>query len=115
MEVDTAGDGFFATFESPSEGIQCAVAIREAVRSIGLEIRQGLHIGECELIAGLVGGISVVVAARTREASKPGEILVTRTVRDVVAGGPVRFTARGSRVLKGVPGQWRLFAVEAGG
>lgn len=113
VEVDTAGDGFFATFDAPSDAIRCAVAVREVIRTLGFEIRQGIHVGECELIAGKVGGISVVVAARAREASKPGEILVTGTLRDVVAGSPVRSSERGTRVLKGVPGRWRLHAVEA--
>jgi class 3 adenylate cyclase len=115
VEVDTAGDGFFATFEAPSDAILCSLAVRDAVRSIGLEVRQGIHVGECQLVAGKVGGISVVVAARTRELSRPGEILVTGTLREVVAGQPLRFSDRGSKILKGVPGRWRMYAVETGG
>ena len=113
VEVDTAGDGFFATFESPSSALECALGIREDVRNIGLVVRQGIHVGECELIAGKVGGIAVVVGARTREAAGPGEILATQTVRDLTVGGAVEFGARGARVLKGIPGRWHLYGVEA--
>jgi class 3 adenylate cyclase len=113
VEVDTAGDGFFATFDSPSGALECAVGIREDLRSIGIEVRQGLHVGECELIAGKVGGIAVVVGARTRGAADPGEILATQTVRDLTVGGSFDFRARGTRVLKGIPGRWHLYGVEA--
>jgi class 3 adenylate cyclase len=112
VEVDTAGDGFFVTFDSPSAAVRSAIAIRGAVRELGLELRQGIHVGECELIAGKVGGVAVVVAARTREASAPGSILVTQTVRDTVAGGGFAFVPSGTRHLKGIPGRWRLFAVD---
>jgi class 3 adenylate cyclase len=113
VEVDTAGDGFFATFDSPSSALECAVGIREDLRSIGVEVREGLHVGECELVAGKVGGIAVVVGARTREAADPGEILATQTVRDLTVGGSFEFRARGTRVLKGIPGRWHLYGVEA--
>jgi class 3 adenylate cyclase len=113
VEVDTAGDGFFATFDSPSNALECAVAIREDLLSIGVEIREGLHVGECELIAGKVGGIAVVVGARTREAAVPGEILATQTVRDLTVGGLFEFRARGTHVLKGIPGRWHLYRVDA--
>jgi len=113
VEVDTAGDGFFATFDSPSSALECAVGIRGDLHGIGVEVREGLHVGECELIAGKVGGIAVVVGARSREAAVPGEILATQTVRDLTVGGLFEFRARGTRVLKGIPGRWRLYAVEA--
>lgn len=113
VEVDTAGDGFFATFDSPSGALECALAIRDDLRNIGLEVREGIHVGECELIAGKVGGIAVVVGARTREAAGPGEIFATQTVRDLTVGGAFEFGARGRRVLKGIPGRWHLYRVEA--
>jgi len=113
VEVDNAGDGFFATFDSPSQAIECARAIRDEVRDIGLQIREGIHVGECALIGGKVGGIAVVVAARTREIAEPGEILVTQTVCDLVAGGSFQFRSRGARILKGIPGRWRLYGVES--
>lgn len=114
IEVDTAGDGFFATFDSPSRAIECAIAIRDELQAMDLEVREGIHVGECEIIAGKVGGIAVVVGARTREAAEPGEILTTQTVRDIVAGGDFAFDARGVRSLKGIPGRWRLYRVETG-
>jgi class 3 adenylate cyclase len=112
IEIDTAGDGFFATFDSPSRAIECAIAIRDEIHAMGPEVREGIHVGECEIIAGKVGGIAVVVCARTREAAEPGEILTTQTVRDIAAGGDVSFHARGVRTLKGIPGRWRLYRVE---
>jgi class 3 adenylate cyclase len=114
IEIDTAGDGFFATFDSPSRAIGCALTIRDEIHAMGLEVREGIHVGECEIIAGKVGGIAVVVGARTREAAEPGEVLTTQTVRDIVAGGDFSFSARGVRSLKGIPGRWRLYTVEAG-
>ena len=113
VEVDTAGDGFFATFDSPSSALECAIGIRTAVRNVGLAVREGIHVGECELIAGKVGGIAVVIGARTREAARPGEILATQTVRDLTIGGAFEFAARGSRTLKGIPGRWHLYGIEA--
>ncbi|HYY55230.1 MAG TPA: adenylate/guanylate cyclase domain-containing protein [Candidatus Dormibacteraeota bacterium] len=109
-EWDTAGDGFFATFDGPARGIGCAVAIRDAVRRLGIEVRAGLHTGECERIAGKLGGIGVVIAARVKERAAAGEILVTSTVRDLVSGSGLRFEDRGPHVLKGVPGEWNLYA-----
>jgi class 3 adenylate cyclase len=114
IEIDTAGHGFFAKFDSPSMAIECAIAIRDEIRAMGLEVREGIHVGECEIIAGKVGGIAVVVGARTREAAEPGEVLTTQTVRDIVAGGSFSFDARGVRSLKGIPGRWRLYRVDAG-
>jgi class 3 adenylate cyclase len=111
-ELDTAGDGFFAVFDGPARAIRCASAITAAVRELGLEIRAGLHTGECELMNGKVGGIAVHIGARVAKEAEPGEVLVSSTVRDLVAGSGLRFRERGSAELKGVPGEWRLYAVE---
>jgi class 3 adenylate cyclase len=110
-EIDVAGDGLFATFDGPARAIRCACAIREAVREIGLEVRAGLHTGECETVGPKVSGIAVHTGARVAAISRPGEVLVTSTVRDLVAGSGVRFEDRGMHPLKGVPGDWHLFAV----
>jgi class 3 adenylate cyclase len=111
-EVDTAGDGFFATFDGPARGVRCALAIRDTVRPLGLEIRAGLHTGECERIGSKVGGIAVHIGARIAAAAAEGEVLASSTVKDLVAGSGLQFVARGARVLKGVPGAWQLFAAE---
>jgi class 3 adenylate cyclase len=110
-EFDTAGDGFFATFDGPIRAIRCAVAVRAAVRDLGLEIRAGLHTGECELIGEKPGGIAVNIGARVAENAQPGEVLVSQTVKDLVAGAGIAFDDRGVASLKGVPGEWRLYAV----
>ena len=110
-EVDTAGDGFFAAFDGPARAIRCASAISESVRSLGLEVRAGLHTGECELVDGKVGGIAVAIGARVAAQAGAGEVLVSSTVKDLVAGSGIAFEDRGSAELKGVPGEWRLFAV----
>jgi pimeloyl-ACP methyl ester carboxylesterase len=110
VEEDTAGDGFFATFDAPARGVRCALAIRDRVRELGLEIRAGVHTGECEVIAGKTGGIAVIVGARVREQAAPGEVLVTSTVRDLTSGAGLAFEDRGLRQLKGVPRDWQLFA-----
>ena len=110
-EFDTAGDGFFATFDGPIRAIRCAVAVRAAVRDLGLEIRAGLHTGECELIGEKPGGIAVNIGARVAENAQPGEVLVSQTVKDLVAGAEIAFDDRGVASLKGVPGEWRLYAV----
>jgi class 3 adenylate cyclase len=113
-EVDTAGDGFFATFDGPARAIRCACAIRDSVRGLGLEIRAGLHTGECELTAdGKAGGIAVHTGARVPGAARPGEVLVSRTVKDLVAGSGIEFEDRGEHDLKGV-GTWRLYSVVDG-
>ena len=112
-EVDTAGDGLFAVFDGPARGIRCACAIRDAVRSLGLEVRAGLHTGECEIAGPKVSGIAVHTGARIAAAAHPQEILTSGTVKDLVAGSGIQFDDRGSHVLKGVPGDWRLFAVSA--
>jgi class 3 adenylate cyclase len=113
-ELDTAGDGFFAAFDGPGRAIECACAIREALRALSLEIRAGLHTGECERVDGKLGGIAVPTGARIAALAEPGEILVSSTVKDLVAGSPVTFEERGTHALKGVPGEWRLYAVGNG-
>jgi class 3 adenylate cyclase len=109
-EVDTAGDGFLATFDGPARAIQCARAIMEGVGELGLEVRAGLHTGECERAGDRVRGIAVHIGARVASLARPGEVLVSSTVKDLVAGSGIRFEERGERELKGVPGRWRLFA-----
>lgn len=109
-EVDTAGDGFFATFEGPARAIHCAAAILDAVKELGLEIRVGLHTGECELIGDKVGGIAVHIAARVAGLAGPSEILVSSTVKDLVAGSALRFEDRGVHALKGLADEWHLYA-----
>ena len=111
VEVDTAGDGFFATFDGPARAIRCARAIVEAVRALGIEVRAGLHTGECETIDGKVGGIAVNIGARVGAAASPSEVLVSQTVKDLVVGSGAEFEERGERELKGIPGTWRLYAV----
>jgi pimeloyl-ACP methyl ester carboxylesterase len=109
-EVDTAGDGFLATFDGPARAIRCACAVRDAVRSLRLEIRAGLHTGECELMGDKVGGIAVHTGARVASAAGPGEVLVSSTVRDLVAGSGIQFEDRGEHELRGL-GSWRLYSV----
>ena len=111
-EVKTTGDGFVATFDGPARAIRCATAIRDAVRSLGLEVRAGLHTGEVEMRDHDISGIAVHLAARVAAAAGAGEVLVSRTVVDLVAGSGLTFAARGGHALKGVPGEWELFAVE---
>ena len=114
-EVDTAGDGFFAAFDGPARAIRCAEAIRERVRPLGIEIRAGLHTGECEVIGHKVGGIAVHIGARVASLARAGEVLVSGTVKDLVAGSGLQFQDRGTHALKGVPGDWRLYAVTQSG
>jgi len=109
-EVDTAGDGFFATFDGPARAVKCAQAIADGVRAIGLEIRAGVHTGEIELAGKDVQGIAVHIGARIASMARPGEVLVSSTVKDLVAGSGIIFEDRGERELKGVPGTWRIFA-----
>src|SRR5215475_1438385 len=113
-EVDTAGDGFLATFDGPARAIRCARAIIERVRALGLEVRIGLHAGECEVIAGKMGGVAVHIGARVAALAQPGEVLATSTVKDLVVGSGFRFSDRGVTTFKGVPDQWRLFAIDRG-
>jgi class 3 adenylate cyclase/pimeloyl-ACP methyl ester carboxylesterase len=109
-ERDTAGDGFFATFDGPARAIRCAQAIVQSVRELGLEVRAGVHTGECELHDGKVAGLAVAIGARVASAADAGEVLVSQTVKDLVAGTGLLLEDRGERELKGVPGRWRLYA-----
>ena len=109
-EIDTAGDGFFASFDGPARAIRCARAVRDAVAELGIEIRAGLHAGECELIDGKVGGVAVHIGSRVAAEAAPNEILVSGTVKDLVAGSGIQFEDRGFHTLKSV-GEWHLFAV----
>jgi class 3 adenylate cyclase len=114
-EVRIAGDGFLATFDGPARGIRCACAIRDAVLPLGLEVRAGLHTGEIELAETGVEGIAVHIGARIADLAGPGEVLASSTVKDLVAGSGIEFADRGTHVLKGVPGEWRVQAVTAVG
>ena len=113
-EVDTAGDGFFATFDGPARGIRCACAIRDAVTDLGITIRAGLHTGECEVVGDKVLGIAVHLGARVAARAEANEVLVSTTVKDLVAGSGLGFVDRGAHALKGIPGEWRLFAASEG-
>jgi class 3 adenylate cyclase/pimeloyl-ACP methyl ester carboxylesterase len=110
-EVDTAGDGFFASFDGPARAITSASAIVESMPELRLEVRAGLHTGECELIDGKVAGIAVHTGARVASNAEPGEVLVSSTVKDLVAGSGIAFQDRGLHELKGIPGEWHLYAV----
>jgi class 3 adenylate cyclase len=110
-EIDTTGDGFLASFDGPARAIRCAAAAGASVRDLGLDIRAGLHTGECEVVDGKLGGIAVHIGARVAALANPGEVLVSSTVRDLVAGSGIDFRDRGTAQLKGVEGDWRLYAV----
>jgi len=110
-EIDTAGDGFLASFDGPARAIRCATAIVEGVRRIGLEVRAGLHCGECEVLGDKLSGIAVHVGARVAARAQPGEVLVSSTVKDLVAGAGIAFESLGAHALKGVPGEWALYRV----
>jgi len=110
-EVDSAGDGFLATFDGPARAIRCAAAIVDGVRELGVTVRAGLHTGECEIADGKVAGIAVHTGARVAAQAHANEVLVSSTVKDLVAGSGIAFIERGSHELKGIPGEWRLFAV----
>jgi class 3 adenylate cyclase len=110
-EKDTAGDGFFATFDGPVRAIRCAQEIVRGVRELGLDVRAGVHTGECELHEGKVAGVAVVIGSRVASLAAGGEVLVSQTVKDLVAGAGLSFADRGAEQLKGVPGEWRLYAV----
>jgi pimeloyl-ACP methyl ester carboxylesterase/class 3 adenylate cyclase len=114
-EVKTLGDGFLAAFDGPARAVRCAEAIAGAVRPLGLEVRAGLHTGECEVMGDDLGGLAVHIAARVAAQAGPGEVLVSSTVKDLVAGSGLRFEDRGARALKGIPDEWRLFAVAGAG
>jgi class 3 adenylate cyclase len=111
-EIKTTGDGVLATFDGPARGVRCACAIADEIRPLGIEVRAGLHTGECEMIGDDVGGIAVHIGARVAALAGAGEVLVSGTVKDLVAGSGLRFGDRGNHLLKGVPGDWRIFAVE---
>ena len=111
-EIDTAGDGFLASFDGPARAIRCACAIVESVHDLGVSIRAGLHTGECEVTDGKIAGIAVHTGARVAALAAADEVLVSSTVRDLVAGSGIRFDEKGAHELKGIPGQWRLFAVQ---
>jgi pimeloyl-ACP methyl ester carboxylesterase len=112
-ELDTAGDGFFASFDGPARAIRCASAITASVRELHIQVRAGLHTGECEIIDDKIGGIAVHIGARVAARARPGEVLVSSTVKDLVAGSGIAFRDRGLVELKGIPGEWRLYAVDS--
>jgi class 3 adenylate cyclase len=110
-EVNTSGDGFLAMFDGPQRAIRCAMSIRDTVQSLGIEVRAGLHTGECEVRGDDIGGIAVHIGARVSALAGPNDVLVSSTLRDLVIGSGLEFDERGAYDLKGVPGEWRLFAV----
>jgi class 3 adenylate cyclase len=110
-ELDTAGDGFFASFDGPARAIRCARAITESVRELGIEVRAGLHTGECERMNGKVGGIAVHIGARVAAEAGPGDVVVSSTVKDLVAGSGIEFEDRGEHELKGISEAWHLYTV----
>ena len=110
-EIDTAGDGFFAAFDGPARAIRCASAVVDGVRELGIDVRAGLHTGECEVVDGKVAGIAVHTGARVAANAQGGEVVVSSTVKDLVAGSGIDFQDRGVQELKGIPGEWRLFTV----
>jgi class 3 adenylate cyclase/pimeloyl-ACP methyl ester carboxylesterase len=110
-EVNTSGDGFLAMFDGPQRAIRCAMAIRDAVQALGIEVRAGLHTGECEVRGDDIGGIAVHIGARVSALAGPNDVLVSSTLRDLVIGSGLKFEDRGAHHLKGVPGEWRVFAV----
>jgi class 3 adenylate cyclase len=112
-EVSTSGDGFLATFDGPQRAIRCAMAIRDTVQALGIEVRAGLHTGECEVRGDDIGGIAVHIGARVSALAGPSDVLVSSTLRDLVIGSGLEFEDRGAHGLKGVPGEWNLFAVVA--
>jgi class 3 adenylate cyclase/pimeloyl-ACP methyl ester carboxylesterase len=111
-EVKTTGDGFLAVFDGPARGVRCACAIADEIRPLGIEVRAGLHTGECEIMGDDYGGLAVHIGARVAALAGPGEVLVSSTVKDLVAGSGLHFNDYGSRSLKGVPDEWRIFAVD---
>ena len=113
-EVDTAGDGFFATFDGPVRALRCARAIVDSVSNLGIEVRAGLHIGECEIIDNKVGGLAVNIGSRIGALAGPSEIWASQTVRDLVIGSGFHFEDKGTHQLKGIPGEWRLLALARG-
>jgi pimeloyl-ACP methyl ester carboxylesterase/class 3 adenylate cyclase len=112
-EIDTAGDGFFASFDGPARAIRCAKAVTAALGELGFSVRAGLHTGECEVAEGKLGGIAVHIGARIAARAKAGEVLVSSTVKDLVAGSGLSFVDQGAQELRGIPGQWRLYAAQS--
>jgi pimeloyl-ACP methyl ester carboxylesterase len=110
VEIDTSGDGFFATFDGPARAVRCACALRDAFAPLGIAIRSGLHTGECELLGGKISGIAVHTGARICSTASAGEVLVSNTVKELVAGSALDFTERGMHAMKGIPNEWRLYA-----
>ncbi len=111
-EIKTTGDGILATFDGPARGVRCACAIADEIRPLGIEVRAGLHTGECEIMNNDVGGIAVHIGARVAALAGASEVLVSSTVKDLVAGSGLRFADCGNQSLKGVPGEWHIYAVE---
>ncbi|MDQ1552327.1 MAG: hypothetical protein QOD50_1749 [Actinomycetota bacterium] len=110
-EVNTSGDGFLAMFDGPQRAIRCAMSIRDGVQALGIQVRAGLHTGECEVRGDDIGGIAVHIGARVSAMARPNDVLVSSTLRDLVIGSGLEFEPRGAHQLKGVPGEWNLFAV----
>jgi class 3 adenylate cyclase len=111
QEISTSGDGFFATFDGPARAVRCAVAIRDRLRESGLEVRAGVHTGECERMGDNIGGLAVHIGSRIAGLAGAGEVLASSTVKDLVAGSGIVFEDRGTHPLKGIPGEWRVFRV----
>src|SRR5208282_5507187 len=111
-EVKTTGDGILATFDGPARGVRCACSIAQEIKPLGIDVRAGLHTGECEMMGEDVGGIAVHIGARVASLAGAGEVLVSSTVKDLVAGSGLRFSDRGNQTLKGVPGEWHVYAVD---
>jgi class 3 adenylate cyclase len=112
QEINTTGDGFLATFDGPARAIECALAIRDAARQLGIEVRSGLHTGEVEVRGDDVAGLAVHIAARVAAQAEPGTVWTSRTVADLVVGSGLQFSEQGTYTLKGVPGSWQLYTVE---
>jgi len=110
VENDTAGDGFYATFDGPARAIRCALEVADRVRDLGIEVRAGVHTGECEVVEGKCTGLTVSIGARVASTAGPSEVRVSQTVKDLVAGSGFAFDERGEHELKGVPGTWRIYA-----
>lgn len=111
-EIDTAGDGVLAAFDGPDRAVRCACAVGLAIKPLGLRVRAGVHTGECEVMRDKLAGIAVHIGARVAAAAAEDEVLVSSTVRDLVAGSGLQFSDRGRRELKGIPGEWQLYAVD---
>jgi class 3 adenylate cyclase len=112
LEIDNAGDGFFAAFDRPAQGIQCACAINDSLRQLEIDIRAGLHLGECEKTGESLCGIGVHIGARVAALARPGEVLVSGTIKEAVAGSNIKFEDFGTHELKGIPGEWHLFRID---